>query len=111
MGISAGTTPYGIDTDASTGMVWYTRLFGDKIGKIHPETMKVTEYDSPRQRSAPNALRQAWHVVVDGLFGGMIAKINTETMETKCMPFQNMLKVTDLRLMRLACIRILRTFG
>ena len=82
-GISAGTTPYGIDTDASTGMVWYTRLFGDKIGKIHPETMKVTEYDSPVK--GPRRMRFDKHgtLWLTGYSEGMIAKINTETMETK----------------------------
>ena len=29
------------------GSIWYGRLFADKIGRINPDTLDITEYDSP----------------------------------------------------------------
>lgn len=46
-GIAGVTVPYGIDVSPKDGTVWYTRLFGDKIGRIDPMTLEDKEYDSP----------------------------------------------------------------
>ncbi|MDA1073808.1 MAG: carboxypeptidase regulatory-like domain-containing protein [Proteobacteria bacterium] len=46
-GISGGTQPYGIDINPVDDVMWYGRLFGDKIGKVDPKTLETTEYDSP----------------------------------------------------------------
>ena len=46
-GLAGGTQPYGIDINPADGSIWYTRLFGDKIGRIDPDTLKVKEFDSP----------------------------------------------------------------
>jgi DNA-binding beta-propeller fold protein YncE len=46
-GVSGGTQPYGVDIDPLTDTMWYTRLFADKIGYVDPQTLAVTEFDSP----------------------------------------------------------------
>ena len=46
-GISGGTQPYGIDINPVDDTMWYSRLFGDKIGHVNPDTLEITEYDSP----------------------------------------------------------------
>ncbi|MCB1683215.1 MAG: hypothetical protein KDI31_01970, partial [Pseudomonadales bacterium] len=46
-GISGGTQPYGIDINPIDDTMWYSRLFGDKIGHVNPDTLEVTEFDSP----------------------------------------------------------------
>ncbi|UCH28783.1 MAG: carboxypeptidase regulatory-like domain-containing protein [Myxococcales bacterium] len=39
--------PYGIDIHPKDGGVWYAKLWADKIGHIDPETLEITEYDTP----------------------------------------------------------------
>ena len=46
-GIAGTTQPYGIDVNPVDGSIWYGRLFADKIGRINPDTLDITEYDSP----------------------------------------------------------------
>lgn len=77
-GVAAGTTPYGIDVSPKDGRVWYSRLFGDKIGVIDPETLAVTEYDSPvkgprRMRFDKNGI--LW---LTGFSEGMLARIDPD---------------------------------
>lgn len=46
-GVSGGTQPYGIDVNPKDGSIWYTRLFGDKVGRVDAETLALQEFDSP----------------------------------------------------------------
>ena len=39
--------PYGIDVNPINGDIWYGKLLADKIGRIDPVTLEVTEYDVP----------------------------------------------------------------
>lgn len=39
--------PYGIDVHPVDGSIWYAKLFSNKIGRIDPETLAVTEFDTP----------------------------------------------------------------
>jgi streptogramin lyase len=39
--------PYGIDVNPTDGSVWYAKLYVNKIGRIDPVTLAVTEYDTP----------------------------------------------------------------
>ena len=39
--------PYGIDFNPVDGSVWYAKLYASKIGRIDPQTMEITEYDTP----------------------------------------------------------------
>lgn len=39
--------PYGIDVNPVDGSIWYAKLYLNKIGRIDPKTLAVTEYDTP----------------------------------------------------------------
>lgn len=39
--------PYGIDVNPVDGSIWYAKLYLNKIGRIDPKTLQVTEYDTP----------------------------------------------------------------
>lgn len=45
--LSDATQPYGIDVNPLDDSIWYGRLFADKIGRIDPVTLEITEYDTP----------------------------------------------------------------
>lgn len=39
--------PYGIDINPKDGGVWYAKLWANRIGHIDPETLEITEYETP----------------------------------------------------------------
>ncbi len=39
--------PYGIDVDPVDGSIWYAKLYANRIGRIDPKTLAVTEYETP----------------------------------------------------------------
>ena len=39
--------PYGIDINPKDGGVWYAKLYGNKLGHVDPETLEITEYETP----------------------------------------------------------------
>ncbi len=39
--------PYGIDIHPKDGGIWYAKLWGDRIGHIDPDTLEITEYETP----------------------------------------------------------------
>ncbi|MDO9322749.1 MAG: carboxypeptidase regulatory-like domain-containing protein, partial [Pseudomonas sp.] len=39
--------PYGIDVNPLDGSIWYAKLYASKIGRIDPQTLEITEYDTP----------------------------------------------------------------
>ncbi len=39
--------PYGLDINPLDGSVWYSKLYADKIGRIDPLTLEVSEYETP----------------------------------------------------------------
>lgn len=47
LGAKAFNWPYGIDINPVDGGVWYAKLLGNKIGHIDPETLEITEFDTP----------------------------------------------------------------
>jgi len=49
--------PYGIDVNPIDGMIWYSKLYAGRIGKIDPKTLEVTEFETPYP--APRRLRFA----------------------------------------------------
>ncbi|MCY3886053.1 MAG: carboxypeptidase regulatory-like domain-containing protein [Gammaproteobacteria bacterium] len=81
-GMSGGTTPYGIDIDPIHGDIWYTRLFGDRIGRIDPVTLKVTEYESPVRGPRRMRFDRSGILWVTGYSEGMLARIETDGFET-----------------------------
>lgn len=46
-GRSFTNLPYGIDVNPKDGSIWYAKLFANKIGRIDPATLEVTEIDTP----------------------------------------------------------------
>lgn len=46
-GRSAFPFPYGIDIHPVDGSVWYAKLNANKIGRLDPKTLQVTEFDTP----------------------------------------------------------------
>ena len=51
-GTRTGPSPYGLVIDRK-GTVWYTLLWGNRVGKIDRKTSKVTEYALPTEGSGP----------------------------------------------------------
>ncbi|MFA6312582.1 MAG: carboxypeptidase regulatory-like domain-containing protein [Sterolibacterium sp.] len=39
--------PYGLDVHPGDGSVWYSKLYGDKIGRYDPRTGAIKEWDTP----------------------------------------------------------------
>jgi len=39
--------PYGLDINPKDGGVWYAKLWANVIGHIDPQTLKITEYETP----------------------------------------------------------------
>jgi streptogramin lyase len=76
LGMSAVTTPYGIDINPKDGFVWYSRLFGDKIGKIDPKTLQVTEYASPVKGPRRMRFDAAGILWLTGYSEGILARID-----------------------------------
>jgi streptogramin lyase len=82
-GESRGRTPYGIGVSPKDGTIWYTKLNGNRIGRIDPsvEGGDVKEWVPPfrgprRLHVAPNGI-----VWVPGFGSGVIASFDPETEE------------------------------
>ena len=52
---SITTLPYGIDISPLDGSVWYSKLYGNKIGRIDPKTLALKEWGTPLE--GPRRLR------------------------------------------------------
>lgn len=77
-GLAGGTQPYGIDINPADGSIWYSRLFGDKIGRIDPDSLEVQEFDSPVR--GPRRMRfdhQDGTLWLTGYSEGKLARITT----------------------------------
>ncbi len=84
IGESRGRTPYGIDI-APNGHVWYTKLNGNRVGRIRPEAPDgdIKEWNPPfrgprRLHVAPDGM-----VWVPGCGSGVFARFNPQTEEWK----------------------------
>ena len=75
-GISGGTQPYGIDISPVDDRMWYGRLFGDRIGTVDPETLEITEYDSPVRGPRRMRFDEAGILWVTGYSEGELARID-----------------------------------
>jgi streptogramin lyase len=80
VGESRGITPYGIDV-APNGHIWYTKLNGNRVGRIKPEVPGgdakewIPPFVGPRRlHVAPDGM-----VWVPGCGSGVFAKFNPET--------------------------------
>jgi len=77
------TVPYGVAIHPETGGIWYAKLASDKIGHIDPETLEVTEYDSPVRAPRRQRFDKQGYLWVAGFSDGAIARIDTRTMDAK----------------------------
>ena len=73
--ISPQDAPYGIDVDPTDGTVWYAKLYADRIGRIDPVTLKVSEWDSPVKGPRRMRFDRAGDLWVTGYSKGQIARI------------------------------------
>jgi len=85
-GASGITEPYGIDISPTDGFVWYGRLMGDKIGKIDPVTLEVTEYDSPVRGPRRMRFDESGILWLAGWTDGEIVRIDPDGFETTVYP-------------------------
>jgi streptogramin lyase len=47
LGYTVLAFPYGIDVNPKDGSIWYAKLYANRIGRIDPKTLEVTEYETP----------------------------------------------------------------
>jgi streptogramin lyase len=92
LGMAAGTVPYGIDVNPIDGSVWYGRLFGDKVGKIDPKTLQVTEYASPVKGPRRMRFDKAGILWLTGYSEGILARIDPEGFKVKLYPMPEFAK-------------------
>ena len=43
LGYTVLAFPYGIDVNPKDGSIWYAKLYANRIGRIDPKTLQVTE--------------------------------------------------------------------
>ena len=67
------------------GDVWFTRLFGSKIGKIDGNTMQVTQWDSPTPGGGPRRMEIApdGMIWIDEFNAGKMARFDPKTQTFK----------------------------
>ena len=80
-GESKGITPYGIDYSPIDGMIWYSKLNGNRIGRIDPSKLDgdVREWNPPfrgprRLHVAPDGM-----IWVPGFASGVFGKFDPDT--------------------------------
>jgi len=86
LSIPGASIPYGVAVSPIDGSVWYAKLASDKIGRIDPKTLEVTEYDSPVRAPRRQRFDAAGNLWVAGFSDGTIAKIDVAKWETKIYP-------------------------
>ncbi|MFO1394558.1 MAG: carboxypeptidase regulatory-like domain-containing protein [Steroidobacteraceae bacterium] len=47
LGYQVQAFPYGIDVNPKDGSIWYCKLYANRIGRIDPKTLVITEYETP----------------------------------------------------------------
>lgn len=77
-----GPEPYGLVIDKK-GMVWFTELFGGKVGRIDPSTGEMAEYSTPITDAGPRrlALDSKGNLWFTECFVGKIGKLDPTTMK------------------------------
>lgn len=80
------TVPYGIAISPIDGSVWYAKLASDKIGRINPDTLELTEYDSPVMAPRRQRFDAAGNLWIAGFSSGDIARVDIKTMDAEVFP-------------------------
>lgn len=74
--LSDATQPYGVDINPIDDAMWYGRLFADKVGRIDPETLEITEYDSVIRGPRRMRFDKEGTLWVSGYSEGQLAKVD-----------------------------------
>jgi len=84
-GESRGITPYGIDFSPVDGTIWYSKLNGNRIGRIDPDTEDgdIKEWNPPFRGPRRLHVAQDGVVWVPGFGSGVFAKFDPRTEEWK----------------------------
>ena len=92
-GESHGITPYGLDYSPVDGMIWYSKLNGNRIGRINPKVPDgdITEWNPPfrgprRLHVAPDGM-----VWVPGFGSGVFGKFDPTSEEWTTYPLPDYL--------------------
>ena len=92
-GESKGITPYGLDYSPVDGMIWYSKLNGNRIGRIDPKAPDgdVTEWNPPfrgprRLHVAPDGI-----IWVPGFGSGVFGKFDPKTEKWTTYPLPDYL--------------------
>ncbi len=90
-GESRGRTPYGISISPVDGMVWYTKLNGNRLGRIDPNlppAEAVKEWEPPFRGPRRHEVGPDGIVWVPGFGSGVIGKFDpkTETWDVIDLP-------------------------
>jgi streptogramin lyase len=85
-GVACCPVPYGIDVHPLDGSIWYTKLFADKIGRIDPTTLAITEIDSPVEGPRRQRFDRAGNLWITGFSQGEIARLDTRSMRARVYP-------------------------
>ena len=92
-GESKGITPYGLDYSPVDGMIWYSKLNGNRIGRIDPKAPDgdVTEWNPPfrgprRLHVAPDGM-----IWVPGFGSGVFGKFDPKTEKWTTYPLPDYL--------------------
>ncbi len=87
-GESRGITPYGLDYSPIDGTIWYSKLNGNRIGRIDPKTPDgdITEWNPPFR--GPRRLHVApdGNVWVPGFGSGVFGKFDPKTEKWTTYP-------------------------
>jgi virginiamycin B lyase len=75
-----GPAPYGVDTNPVDGSVWYTKLYGNKVGRVDPKTLQVQEWEPPVIGPRRARFDKAGGFWIPGFGDGKIARLDTKTM-------------------------------
>ena len=80
-GESRGITPYGLDYSPVDGMIWYSKLNGNRIGRINPNVPDgdIKEWNPPFRGPRRLHVAQDGIVWVPGFGSGVFAKFNPKT--------------------------------
>lgn len=70
------TQPYGVDINPLDDSMWYGRLFADRIGRIDPDTLEITEYDSVVRGPRRMRFDKEGTLWVTGYSEGQLARVD-----------------------------------
>ena len=90
-GESRGITPYGIDFSPVDGTIWYSKLNGNRIGRIDPKVQggDIKEWNPPFRGPRRHHVAQDGLVWVPGFGSGVFGSFNPKTEEWKVYDLPN----------------------